>query len=382
MLRLPSGTGVRVDSGVREGDEVSADFDSMIAKVIAWGRDRAEASARLRRALAQSLVVVEGGTTNRSFLIGLLDRPEYRSGAIDNRWLDRYTSGGEHLATPRAVALLAAAVEAYNADNAAVVAAFHAGARRGRPEMPDRVGVKVRLRYAGVGYELEVHRTSPGSYRVVHGHDLADLQVEFLNPYERRIRCGDRDHRVTAVATREGLFRIGVDDTEHRVTRDDGGVVRAGWPAFVVSLLVQPGDVVAEGDPVAVLESMKMESTITAPFPGEVAAVDVVPNTQVGTRPPLWPTSRAWWTWRASRRVPRRGPPSASGCSERWAATCSATTSTRARGGAWRSSNAASGRSARLPTRACSPARTACWTSSPTSGRCTGHASRPSPRTP
>ena len=287
MLRLPTGTGVRVDSGVREGDQIPADFDSMIAKVIAWGRDRDEAAARLRRALAQSLVVVEGGTTNRSFLIGLLDRPEFRSGAIDNRWLDRYTSGGEHVATPRAVALLAAAVEAYNADHAAVVAAFHAGARRGRPELPDRVGTRVQLRYAGVGYELDVHRTSPGSYRIVHDRDLADLQVEFLNPYERRIRCGDIDHRVTAVATQEGLFRIGVDDTEHRVTRDDGGVVRAGWPAFVVSLLVQPGDVVAEGDPVAVLESMKMESTITAPFPGEVAAVTVVPNSQVGTGAPI-----------------------------------------------------------------------------------------------
>ena len=53
--------------------------------------------------------------------------------------------------------------------------------------------------------------------------------------------------------------------------------MRAGWPAFVVSILVQPGDQVVEGDPVAVLESMKMESTITAPYPGEVLAVDVVP---------------------------------------------------------------------------------------------------------
>ena len=62
------------------------------------------------------------------------------------------------------------------------------------------------------------------------------------------------------------MFRIEVDGTTHRVDRDDGGVVRAGWPAFVVSVLVQAGDRVAEGDPVAVLESMKMESTVTAPY--------------------------------------------------------------------------------------------------------------------
>ncbi len=70
MLRLPTGSGVRVDSGVREGDQISDQFDSMIAKIVAWGQDRDEALARLRRALAQSTVVVEGGTTNRSFLLG------------------------------------------------------------------------------------------------------------------------------------------------------------------------------------------------------------------------------------------------------------------------------------------------------------------------
>ena len=82
MLRLPTGSGVRVDSGVRECDSISAEFDSMIAKIVAWGQDRDEALARLRRALAQSAVVVEGGTTNRSFLLGLLDRPELRSGRL------------------------------------------------------------------------------------------------------------------------------------------------------------------------------------------------------------------------------------------------------------------------------------------------------------
>ena len=82
MLRLPTGSGVRVDSGVRECDTISAEFDSMIAKIVAWGRDRDESLARLRRALSQSAVVVEGGTTNRSFLLTLLDRPELRSGRV------------------------------------------------------------------------------------------------------------------------------------------------------------------------------------------------------------------------------------------------------------------------------------------------------------
>ncbi len=286
MLRLPTGSGVRVDSGVRECDTISAEFDSMIAKVVAWGQNRSEALARLRRALAQSAVVVEGGTTNRSFLLGLLDRPELGSGDFDNRWLDRLTSAGEHVPSPRPVALLAAAVEAYAADHAAVQAAFHAGARRGRPEVPDSVGTKVQLRYAGVTYDLAVFRTSPGTYRVRRGNVSADLSVDFVNDYERRVRCAGRFHRVVAV-TQGAMFRIVVDGTTHRVTRDDGGIVRAGWPAFVVSVLVQPGDQVADGDPVAVLESMKMESNVAAPYAGEVLAVEVVANAQVGAGAPL-----------------------------------------------------------------------------------------------
>ena len=286
MLRLPTGTGVRVDSGVRECDTVSAEFDSMIAKIVAWGQDRDEALARLRRALAQSAVVVEGGTTNRSFLVGLLDRPELASGELDNRWLDRLTAAGEHVPAAQPVALLAAAVEAYASDHAAAQAAFHAGARRGRPEVPETVGTKVQLRYAGAPYDVRVYRTSPGSYRVRSGRVNADLDVDFVNEYERRIRCAGRHHRVVAV-TQGAMFRIVVDGTTHRIGRDDGGIVRAGWPAFVVAVLVQPGDQVAEGDPLAVLESMKMESTIAAPYPGEVATVDVMPNAQVGTGAPL-----------------------------------------------------------------------------------------------
>src|SRR6266545_4277161 len=89
VLAMPTGPGIRVDTGVREGDVVAPDFDSMIAKIVAWGHDRAEAIGRLRRALAQTTAVVEGGTTNRSFLLALLDRPEVRAGDLDNHWLDR-----------------------------------------------------------------------------------------------------------------------------------------------------------------------------------------------------------------------------------------------------------------------------------------------------
>ena len=112
-LQLPAGPGVRVDTGVAEGDVIPPEYDSMIAKVIAHGRDREEALGRLHRALSQTTVVVRGGTTNKSFLLDLLERPEVRAGNIDTSWLDRLTAAEEHLATRHAdVALVAAALAA------------------------------------------------------------------------------------------------------------------------------------------------------------------------------------------------------------------------------------------------------------------------------
>ena len=75
VLDLASGPGVRVDRGIAAGDVIPPDFDSMVAKVIAYGRTRDEAIARLRRALRESTVIIEDGTTNRAFLLAILDRP-------------------------------------------------------------------------------------------------------------------------------------------------------------------------------------------------------------------------------------------------------------------------------------------------------------------
>src|SRR3954462_4323617 len=94
LMRLPSGPGVRVDTGFGDGDVIPPLYDSMIAKIIAWGRDRPEALARLRCALRETTVVLQGGTTTKSFLLDLLDRPEVVAGTADTGWLDRTGTGG------------------------------------------------------------------------------------------------------------------------------------------------------------------------------------------------------------------------------------------------------------------------------------------------
>ncbi|HEX9041980.1 MAG TPA: biotin carboxylase N-terminal domain-containing protein [Trebonia sp.] len=300
-LRLPSGPGIRVDTGVAEGDSIPAQFDSMIAKIIAYGHDRAEALSRLRRALAHCLVVVDGGSTNKAFLLSLAAHPDVVASNCDNRWLDRLTEAGGHLPGVDPVALLAAAVEAADADQAAVQANFLAAAARGRPELPEQVGHRLRLRARGDVYQMHVYCLGAGAYRVAAAvradgsgpaadtlpeTAVVDLSVQRLGRYERAITCNGRRYKIVAASQGDRLL-IEVDGVPHAITRDDGGHVRSPSPAFVAAVLVTEGDIVRTGDPLIVLESMKMETTITAPHGGVVSSVPAQLNTQVRAGEPL-----------------------------------------------------------------------------------------------
>ena len=115
LQNSPTGPGVRIDTGVEEGDNVPPEFDSMIAKIIAYGQSRKEALSRLQRVLRESVVVIKGGASNKAFLLELLNRPEVQHGDVDIAWLDRLAAKGEHLSRRYVdVALVQAAIEAYD----------------------------------------------------------------------------------------------------------------------------------------------------------------------------------------------------------------------------------------------------------------------------
>jgi acetyl/propionyl-CoA carboxylase alpha subunit/acetyl-CoA carboxylase carboxyltransferase component len=287
LLRLPSGPGVRVDTGVAEGDVIPPEFDSMIAKVIAWGRDRDEALARLHRALAGTMVVVDGGTTNQGFLLELLDRPEVRTGEVDTTWLDRLHLSGEIVPVRHAdVALLQAAIVLAEEASAADRARFYAFARRGRPQADARLARTVDLRQRGQTYRLAVAQVAPGRYAVTVDGAAIEVAVHRLGRHERRIEVHGRAHR-TLTSVQDADLVVEVDGVPHRIARDDGGLVRNLAPAVVVSIPVAVGDEVHEGDVVAVVEAMKMESSLTAPFDGRVRKVLVGANVHVAAQAPL-----------------------------------------------------------------------------------------------
>ena len=131
------------------------DFDSMLAKIIAHGSTREQAIARLRRAVADTMVVIDEGTTNQGFLLELLGRPELRAGEVDTAWLDRLHAEGDVEPVRHAeAALVQAAIALCDEETAADRAHFYALARRGRPQAEADVGHTLDLLYRGDSYRF------------------------------------------------------------------------------------------------------------------------------------------------------------------------------------------------------------------------------------
>ena len=111
-VRLPEGPGVRVDSSVYSGGEISLHYDPMVAKVVSWGRDRDACAATMRRALTEFQIV--GIRTNRNFLLQIISHPEFLAGKLDTGFIPRFLGVKEYRSPePHVVADLAAAIYAY-----------------------------------------------------------------------------------------------------------------------------------------------------------------------------------------------------------------------------------------------------------------------------
>ncbi|WP_347352152.1 carboxyl transferase domain-containing protein [Intrasporangium sp.] len=300
LLTFPAGPGIRVDTGVAEGDSIPADFDSMIAKIIAHGRTREDALARLRRAMRETTVVIEGGSTNKSFILDLLEQPEvvgHPAGSdaeqvwADTGWIDRVRQQGRLVShRDSGIALVAAGIEAYEDAESIERARLLETARGGRPQVQHQVGRGIDLKLRGTSYKVIVLRTGQSHYRITIGAGAESQTVEAdldrIDRYHSRLTVAGRSYRLVT-ATHGPVHLVEVDGVTHRVTRDEGGVMRSPAPALVVATPVEVDDEVAAGAPVLVLESMKMETVLVAPFAGRVRELLAMVGAQVETGAPL-----------------------------------------------------------------------------------------------
>ena len=269
-VRLPQGPGIRIV----ECAEVGAAVGSSVAlRIVAHGRDRATALARMRHALSDCALVVANSASNRSELLAAVSAEMGDAPA-------RVRPESDPLA------VLVSAVRASDSQRETARAAFHARAERGRPEPVDASGVTTSLDYHGQQYALKVFQTGPHTYRVDSGDAVAEVAIDRANDYEWTVTAAGRERHVVIASHGTGCL-LEIDGIAHRVDRDEGIAVRAQWPALIVSVTVSPGQEVAEGDPIVVAEAMKMESTLRAPFAGTITAVAVLPNEQVDAGAPL-----------------------------------------------------------------------------------------------
>ena len=187
-----------------------------------------------------------------------------QSGDVSTGWLDQITAEPPPVRPFGDVAVIAAAIGLARQQEVNDEATFFAMAARGRPHTSDDVGHQVEFRLGGTAYRADVHHI--GKHRFVVTIDGAAVIAleERVGPYTSRIRVGGADHRV--VTTTSGADTVvEVDGAAHRVTRDEGGLVRSPAPGLVVGVPVAVGDTVTAGQTVAVVEAMKMETAVATP---------------------------------------------------------------------------------------------------------------------
>ncbi len=290
-LDLPAGPGIRVDTGVSEGDTIPADFDSMIAKIIAFGRDRDEALGRLRRAVAQTRVIIEGGATNKSFVLDLLNQPEVIDASADTGWIDRVRGEGRLVSHRHsAVALAVAAIEAYEEEERLAQQQLLTTAFGGRPQVRHESGRPLDFKLRGVSYRVRVARVGAQRFRVgvEAGGEVrtADVELDRFDRHTGQVAVNGARYRLLT-GTHGPVHLVEVDGVTHRVSRDEGGVIRSPMPALVVATPLEVGAEVEAGAPVLVLESMKMETVLRAPVRARLKECVVSVGSQVETGAPL-----------------------------------------------------------------------------------------------
>jgi len=279
--------GVRIDSGIAQGGVVTPFYDPMVAKVIAHGRDRADAIRRLMAAIEDAPLL--GLPTNGRFLRDLIDHDRFRKADMHTTLLDEWATGGEPiLQRPQPTEAdwqLAAAVFAGKAGWRATSVA---GPRSGVPGMQSP-GFDLTL---ACGAETRALRVESKAGTVTVGVGVTTTQVQFHASEQGRICYSMNGVTRHAVLHREGatlhlareatVFVFNeVSPFPATATRNDPRTARAMVAGTVARLEVAAGDSVTTGQTLAVIEAMKMEMRVTAGAAGTVAGVRVLVGHQV-----------------------------------------------------------------------------------------------------
>ena len=279
---------VRIDDGVREGGEISPFYDSMIAKLIVHGTTREEALARLDAALAQVQIV--GVSTNVQFLRGILATESFSKANLDTALIERERAvlfDREALGLPLAAAAAITRTLVTERPVGVPDPFERRDGWRSHGEYLRRFDFEFRgaeqialLTYKRDG-SLWLEAGGAEGPLVVGQFPSGEFEVEFAG--NRQTLDVHVDGATAHVFASKGATRItAIDRLAHAGdTQAEGGRLTAPMPGKVVSFAVKAGDKVSRGQPLAVMEAMKMEHTIAAPADGTVEELMFAPGEQV-----------------------------------------------------------------------------------------------------
>jgi 3-methylcrotonyl-CoA carboxylase alpha subunit len=301
-LRLPvEGAHVRVDTGVREGDTVTPFYDPMIAKVIVHDRDRTSAMRRMAALMGETEVV--GVTTNAALLKALCSNKAFVEGEVDTGFIERhrealFPKAAEAGDKAFAIATLARLVEwreaavapsgdpysPWNMQNGFRLLGeghdevrWKDGEREVAVKAYHRRDGSLGLELPGGMVEARVRRAEAGRLSIWLAGDTFSAAV-----VRRAAIGGGVDYTLFADGGSRRLRLVDpLDVTQYEATAGAEGAVRAPLPGKIIDLRVKVGDSVSKGQPLLVLEAMKMEHTLAAPMDGTVKTVRYAVGEQV-----------------------------------------------------------------------------------------------------
>lgn len=283
----PAMDGLRVETAVESGSAITVHYDPMIAKLVVWSEDRASAHRRMAYVLRQ--LVCLGTTTNQSFLLKLLEHPEFQAGKYDTHFIREHFDAASLEATDEQlrIASIAVALATWQQrENARTLLRSMPSGWRNSPYAPQSLDLHFGDRGLSLGY-----RVAKESFTFIIGDASHDVKLQWMHGDELRFELDGVQHRAVVVSRgldhfvhseRTGPMHLVEQDRFPRreVERVKGGYT-APIPSQVVKVLVSTGRSVKAGDALLVLSSMKMESTVSAAEEGVVEEVYVTEGSSV-----------------------------------------------------------------------------------------------------
>jgi geranyl-CoA carboxylase alpha subunit len=291
LFKTPQQVNFRVDSGVESGDAVSPFYDSMVAKVMAFGETREDARQQLLRGLKQTALL--GVTNNRDFLIDMLQQPAFARGEATTAFIaEQY---GDH---PKPVEvstelLAIGSVIAYQLDRQRHLSRS-LGVSEELLDWSSSGIAKTQFAY-GVNnetVELCIECRQTGVYRCMAADTEVLITLKALHHDQALLDLGDRQVHVTFYRASESVLHLATETQSAVLTNlaalppisdeeSSGGTLVAPMHGLVLSIDVAPGDQVVKGQRLGVLEAMKMQHSISAPIDGVIQTIGARAQQQV-----------------------------------------------------------------------------------------------------